>query len=117
MKPRKMKAYASFSAWKQDQSPQNRKLISALSRLVEDVAPGLTPSVKWGQGCWMSDGSPKMFIHAEPDHLQFGFYAGSRLNDVDGLLVGKGKHVRHVKVFTAEDIRPEAFEKLIRQIL
>ena len=117
MKPQKMKAYASFAEWKRDQSRHNQKLITALSRLVENNAPEFTKSVKWGQGCWILGEMPKVFIHAEPDHVQFGFYAGSKLKDPEGLLVGQGKHVRHVKVFMAEDIRAEAIEELIKQVL
>lgn len=116
MKPQKMKAYASFAAWKRDQSPQNQKLITALSRLVKKAAPEFTPSVKWGQGCWLLDDAPKVFIHAEPDHVQLGFYAGSKLKDPEDLLAGKGKYVRHVKVFTKNDIQPKAFADLVKQV-
>jgi len=49
--PQKMKAYASFAAWKRDQSAENRKLITALSRIVKESAPDFNPTVKWGQGC------------------------------------------------------------------
>ena len=65
----------------------------------------------------MLDDVPKIFIHAEPDHVQFGFYVGSKLKDAERLLVGKGKYVRHIKVFTTNDIRTKAFQKLIKQVL
>ena len=117
MKPRKMKAYASFGQWKRDQSLRNQKLIGALSELVEGAAPELTPTVKWGQGCWTLDGTPKIYIHAEPDHVQCGFYAGSKLKDPEGLLVGNGKHVRHVKVFTTKGIPQKALVALLEQVL
>lgn len=116
-RPGRMKAYASFAEWKRDQSPKHRKLITALSKLVKATAPDFTPTVKWGQGCWVFEDSPKVYIHAEPDHLHFGFFAGSKLQDPEQLLVGKGKHVRHVKVFTAKDISPTGFMKLIEQVL
>jgi hypothetical protein len=112
-----MKAYASFAEWKADQSPRNQRLIAALAKIVEGVAPEFTRSVKWGQGCWLSGETPKVYIHAEPDHVQLGFYAGATLDDPDGLLVGKGKYVRHVKVFTRGDIDAEGFEKLVRQVV
>ena len=117
MRPHKMKSYSSFAEWKSDQSQQNQKLITALSRLVKETAPEFAPSVKWGQGCWIRDDVPKIFIHAEPDHVQFGFFAGSKLKDPERLLVGKGKYVRHIKVFSTNDIQTKAFEKLIEQVL
>jgi hypothetical protein len=116
MKPMKMKAYASFAEWKRDQSPKNQKLVTALSGIVKKTAPGFTPTVKWGQGCWTMDDAPRVYIHAEPDHVQFGFFAGSQLDDPEGLLVGSGKHVRHVKVFTTKGIPSKALVALIKQV-
>ncbi len=117
MKPQKMKVYASFGEWKRDQSAQNQKLITALSGIVKKTAPLFTPTVKWGQGCWTSGDAPKVYIHTEQDHVQFGFFAGSKLDDPEGLLVGSGKHVRHVKVFTTKGIPRAALVALLTQVL
>lgn len=117
MKPQKMKAYASFADWKSDQSAEHQKLINSLARLVKSTEPDLTPAVKWGQGCWTLENEPKAFIHAEPDHLQFGFYAGSTLKDPGGLLTGKGKYVRHVKVFAGEPIPRSGLVALLKQVI
>lgn len=117
MKPQKMKAFGSFGEWKHEQSAKNQRLINALSRVVKNTAPALTPTVKWGQGCWTLGNAPKVYIHAEADHVQFGFYAGSKLKDPEGLLVGRGKHVRHVKVFTTNGIPREALVALLEQVL
>lgn len=112
---RKMKTYASFSDWRKDQSPRNKRLINALVRLVDTTDPSLTKIVKWGQGCWVKDGAPKIFIHAEPDHVQLGFYAGASFNDPDRLLAGRGKYVRFVKVHAASEINERAFIDFIEQ--
>jgi hypothetical protein len=114
--PKKMKAFDSFAEWKRDQSSQNQRLITALSKIVKETAPAFTTSVKWGQGCWIQGDTPKIYIHTEPDHVQFGFYAGSSLKDPENLLVGGGKYVRHVKVFTAKDIDRDALIALIEQV-
>jgi hypothetical protein len=116
MKPEKMKTYASFAEWRRDQSAANRRSIDALARLVKEAAPEFTPTVKWGQGCWTLAGAPKVYIHAEPDHVQFGFYAGSTLKDPAGLLAGKAKYVRHVKVFTTSGIAREALVAFVAQV-
>jgi hypothetical protein len=111
-----MKAFASFDEWKRDQSAKNQRLIDALSGLVKKTAPEFTPTVKWGQGCWTLGDAPRVYIHAEPDYVQFGFYAGSKLKDLEGLLVGSGKHVRHVKVFTTKAIPRKALVALLEQV-
>lgn len=111
-----MKAYASYAEWKKDQSAKNKRLVGALERLVEEVAPHFQKSVKWGQGCWIEGDAPKVYIHTEEDHVQFGFYRGSTMKDPDRLLVGSGKYVRHVKVRKPGDIDPDAFRALISQV-
>lgn len=114
-KPTKMKAYESFAEWEKDQSAKNQELISALQLLIQETAQNLTTTVKWGQGCWMRGDTPKIYIHAEDDHVQLGFYNGSSLRDTNKLLSGSGKYVRHIKVQTVEDIDPKAFADLITQ--
>ena len=45
----KMKKYASFDDYLDDQPAKNRSIIRALRRFVKRVEPGLEESVKWGQ--------------------------------------------------------------------
>ena len=110
-------ALPSFSEWKKDQLIKNQKLIGALQRLVKGTAPHLMMTVKWGQGCWVSGTIPKIFIHTEPDYVQFGFYNGSALKDPNKLLVGSGKYVRHIKVRALKDINVPVFTNLIIQAI
>jgi hypothetical protein len=110
-----MKVYASFADWKKDQSPKHIRLIGSLTRIIEARAPHLARAVRWGQGCWLEEGSPRVYIHAAKDHVQLGFYRGSSLKDPKHLLAGSGSYVRHVKVRTARDIDAAAFGAFIEQ--
>jgi hypothetical protein len=112
-----MKTYASFSDWKNDQTPRNRRLITALTRVIEGVDDAFTKTVKWGQGCWTKDEVPRVYIHAEPDHVQLGFYRGTDLKDPRRILEGKGKHVRFVRISPEEDIRTSILANLIKQVV
>lgn len=114
-KPQKMKSYEYFSAWMDDQSKKNQDLIKALQSLIEQTAPNLTTTVKWGQGCWVDGDKPKVFIHTEEDHVQLGFYTGSSLNDPSGLLSGNGKYVRFIKVYDQGEIKVDMYRDLVRQ--
>lgn len=115
--PQKMKAYGSYLDWKKDQSLKNRKIISALERLIKKTAPSLDTIVKWGQGCWVLNDTPRMYIHTEPDHVQLGFYAGSRLKDPEKFLVGAGKYVRHMKIRSTKDIDEGIIVNFIKQVI
>jgi len=111
----KMKAYATFSLYLADLPPGNRAVVRALRAFVRKEAPGLVESVKWGNGCWLADGSPVAYVHSDVDHVHFGFIRGSSLRDPLGLLRGKGAFVRHVKVPRAADIDRKALGALLAQ--
>ena len=111
----KMKAYASFDEYLAGQTTRNQNVIRALRTFVKRVAPQLQESVKWGNGCWIQGKSPVAYVYSSPDHVQFGFFGGSALKDPMGLLNGKGKFVRHIKVGKRSDIDETAFGALLRQ--
>ncbi len=110
-----MKAYATFDDYLADQTPRNRAIISDLRDLVKRVAPGLTETVKWGNGCWVKGKENVSFVYSAEDHVQFGFFGGSALRDPRRLLEGSGKYVRHVKVRAPSDIDERAFANLVKQ--
>jgi hypothetical protein len=47
--------------------------------------------------------------------VQFGFFYGSSLKDPKGLLEGKGRYVRHIKVHDASEIDRRAFAALLKE--
>jgi len=111
----KMKKYASFGDYLDDQPPKNRSIIRALRRFVKRVETGLEESVKWGNGCWVKGKVPISYVYSAPDHVQFGFFHGSALKDPRGLLEGNGQYVRHVKIRKPSDIDEHVFKALLRQ--
>ena len=111
----KMKAYASFDQYLADQAPRNQNVIRGLRKFVKRIAPELQESVKWGNGCWIQGKAPVAYVYSAPDHVQFGFFGGSALQDPNRLLQGQGKFVRHIKVRKRSDIDESAYATLLRQ--
>lgn len=111
----KMKAYASFDDYLDAQGGRNQAIIRALRKLVKRVEPGLSETVKWGNGCWIDKKRPVAYVYSERGCVQFGFFNGASLNDPKRLLEGKGRYVRHTKVRAASDIDQRAFAALLRQ--
>lgn len=111
----KMKAHASFDLYLAAQAPKNRALLRALRSFVAAAEPGLVESVKWGNGCWLSDGGPVAYVYSDVDHVQFGFLRGASLADPDHRLLGQGQYVRHVKVRATKDIDAQAFRAWLRE--
>lgn len=111
----KMKGYASFDDYLEDQTARNRAIIRALRKFVKRVAPKLKETVKWGNGCWVGSSGPVAYVYAATGYVQFGFFYGSLLSDSRGLLEGNGKYVRHIKVHNPSDIDDRAFAALLKQ--
>ena len=111
----KMKAYASFDDYLAAQTPRNQAIVRALRRFVKRVAPELSETVKWGNGCWVNGKGPVAYVYSDTGYVQFGFFRGSSLKDPKGLLEGKGQYVRHIKVRAASGIDRRAFAALLRQ--
>jgi len=112
---KRMKAYASFDDYVAGQKPRNRAIIGALRGFVKRVEPGLSEAVKWGNGCWVGQDGPVAYVYSDTGYVQFGFFRGSSLKDPGGLLQGKGKYVRHVKVRDRSEIDERALSALLRQ--
>ncbi len=112
---KKMKAYASFDDYLEDQSSKNQEIIRALRTLVKRVEPGLSETVKWGNGCWVGRKGPVAYVYSDTGWVQFGFFYGSSLKDPKGLLEGKARYVRHTKVRAPADIDKRAFAALLKQ--
>ncbi|MGH2360634.1 MAG: DUF1801 domain-containing protein [bacterium] len=112
---KRMKAYANFDAYLEDQSAKNQAIIRALRRFVKRVQPGLNEAVKWGNGCWVGSDGPVAYVYPAQDHVQFGFFRGATLDDPKGFLEGKGRYVRHTKLRAPSDIDERAFAALLRQ--
>jgi hypothetical protein len=111
----KMKAYASFDDYLEDQSPKNQAIIRALRRFVKRTEPELSEAVKWGNGCWVGSKGPVAYVYSDREYVQFGFFNGSALKDPKGLLEGNGKYVRHTKVRNRAAIDEPAFAALLSQ--
>jgi hypothetical protein len=93
-------------------APGQRALVQKLRRVVKSEAPHLVEVMKWGNVCWVGRGNVCL-VHVEPDRLDFGFFRGTSIPDPGGILVGKGKFLRMVKVRKAADIRPAALAGII----
>lgn len=114
--PKKMQAYESFADWEEKESARN-ELTKVVSKYLQSAAPHLETIVKWGQGCFLKNGKPAIYIHTEPDHVQLGFYNGTKLTDPNKILEGKAKYVRHLKILTPSDLQNKQVDYFIKQVV
>jgi hypothetical protein len=90
-----------------------QQIASSLREIIRKAAPKLEEGIKWNVPCYSGTGKVCAII-AYKNHVNLAFYQGSELTDKEGLLVGPGKGMRHIKVRTPKDIRKKAFALLIK---
>lgn len=90
------------------------EIVSEVRKIIRATAPEAEEAVKWAQPVYSSNG-PFAYIKAFKNAVNFGFWRGVDLNDADGLLQGTGDKMRHVKLVSMEDIKPEIFSAFVQQ--
>src|SRR5436305_12907393 len=53
------------------------------------------------------------YVNAFKDHVNVGFFRGAEIADPEGLLLGTGKFMRHVKLWTGRDVDVTTLKKQI----
>lgn len=91
-----------------------REVLMKLRDMVRTVAPEATENISWSQPVFDVNG-PMCYIKAFSDHVNFGFWRGTELDDPEGLLVGDLTKMRHVKISSLNDVHRERFESFLKQ--
>ena len=86
--------------------PQFRETFDAAIALIRAQETGLDESVKWGH-LWLHRGSENLIALAQlsGSHLNLQFANGAHLVDLERVLEGTGKDMRHIKLKTPAQVR------------
>ena len=57
------------------------------------------------------------YVAATKGYLSLGFFNGAALADPEGILEGKGKKMRHIKVRELSDIHVEGISDWVREVV
>lgn len=85
------------------------EILEILRALIHKSVAGTTEDFKWGMPVFKKN---KIFTYLRfsAKHITLGFYHIDRILDPTSLLEGEGKTMRHVKIYTKEDINTEQFD-------
>ena len=90
------------------------QVVQDVSEVIRAAAPGARESIKWAQPVWASNG-PFAYVKAFPRAVNVGFWRGVDLDDPDGLLTGDGDRMRHIKLTSPSQVKPEVLAAWVRQ--
>ena len=99
---------------KQRVQPEHRRVVALLRRLMRENAPDAREEIKYGIPMWLGTYA-FVFLNPTRSTITFGFSHGVHLTDRYGLLRGRGKWARHVKLRSVEDANVPALRSYIRQ--
>ena len=91
-----------------------REVLTTLRAIIRAGAGEIDEAILWSQPVFSSNG-PVCYIKAFSDHINFGFWRGTDLNDPEGLLVGDLTMMRHITLRHVNDVKRDVFEAMVRQ--
>lgn len=109
-KPKTVRAYFD------DLEPHPSDIAIALENVIKTQWPHLTVKLAWGFPCW--SGNERVFsVIAHADRCNLQLWQGSRLaEDYLERIEGTGKSLRHVKVFSIDDVNDELIDIMDRAV-
>lgn len=107
----------SVQAWLANLAPGIRAITKQLRAVARKNMPGGDEFIYHDAiGYSVSDSLANRICYIAPQkkgYVNFGFFFGAGLPDPTNLLIGDGKRLRHVKVWSVEEAKNPALAKLI----
>jgi hypothetical protein len=101
---------------KREAAPELQPVVELVRGLMREWAPKATEKISYGMLVW-SDRLIFAWIIPTKKDITFGFMRGASFEDKYGLLKGRGKHARHVKLKRPEDVKKTTLRYYVRQAL
>jgi hypothetical protein len=97
------------------QPPQHRAILLTLRKMIEDAAPQVESSIKWGMPFFTIDGKMMCALGAHKSHVNLILVGPpGGFPDPAGRLEGKGKGGRHLKLRSLDELPKESVRKWLR---
>lgn len=96
--------------------PEFHDIVAMLRELMRECAPHAIEKISYGLPMWIGN-STLAWISPTKQDITFGFTFGAEFEDRYGLLKGRGKNAKHVKIRKLADANREALRYYIQQAL
>ncbi|TRY32527.1 DUF1801 domain-containing protein [Aliiglaciecola sp. M165] len=97
-------------------SPKRHELLLALRAEFQNAKFGFSEGFKYGGITYNLNGELVAGIFSYKGHVSIEFSNGAEFTDPHNVLEGGGKHRRHIKITTPEDIGNKALAEYIQQL-
>ena len=103
---------------KKQKSPQ-KEICQRLRSIILTAFPKITEEMKAGVPCYGStkeDYCGKFYIAALKDHINLGFSLKGLTKKQQGFFEGSGKTMKHVKIYSLEEIDEKKIIRLLKMV-
>ncbi|HET9907342.1 MAG TPA: DUF1801 domain-containing protein [Anaerolineales bacterium] len=108
----------SVKDWLANLTPELRAITKPLRAMARKQMPGTHEFIYHDAiGYSVSDSPFDRICYIAPQkksYVNFGFFFGAGLPDPKKLLIGEGKRLRHIKVWSVDDAKNPALAKLVK---
>ncbi len=111
-----MKRVERFLADMHLQSPEHHAIVQGLREIILGADPSVTEDIKYG-GILFSAPTAFCGVFSYKHHVSLEFSEGAKLTDTQQLLEGVGKHRRHIKLETLNDIERKRVHEYVKLAL
>lgn len=98
-------------------APEQVEPINSIRCLFNEESQELTEAIKYGGLVFFKSGAIVGGIFPYKNHISIEFSNGIDFSDPSGLLEGKGKRRRHLKIFKIQDINDKSVSFFIQQAI
>src|SRR5947207_15915914 len=98
-------------------SPDHKKIALTLRTLIKKNVPEIHEQVKWGNPTFALRHDLFWIYSLSKKYITFGLFQGAELTKYDPQhrIEGTGKGMRHIKLYTMDDIYKPYFSRLIQK--
>ncbi|MBU2018534.1 MAG: DUF1801 domain-containing protein [Bacteroidetes bacterium] len=94
-------------------SPEKQKeILSSIRSLIHQHVKNVTEEFKWSRPVFKLK-KDFAYLKTNKNYCSLGFMKAHKINDVNNLLEGTGKDMRHIKVYSITDFNEELIKEWI----
>jgi hypothetical protein len=90
-------------------------ILETLRKLVHETIGNVSEEIKWGFPVFAQI-KDFAYLRFSKKHITLGFYNIDKIKDPDNLLEGEGNTLKHIKIKSADDIKPKIISEWLQQI-
>lgn len=94
---------------------KKREIITSLRQLASSLSQGAKEDIKWNALCLFKRERTFVGIMPYKKYVSVIFDRGSELHDSNKILEGKGKQMRHIKIYKEGDIKDKNVAHYIKE--